>query len=74
VYANIWGEDFIVQIDPNTGQVRGMIDARLLRQMQPSLDSQSVLNGIAHNPEQDTLFLTGKNWPNVFEVTLVQGF
>jgi glutamine cyclotransferase len=74
VYANIWGEDFIVQIDPNTGQVRGMIDARSLRQMQPSLNSQSVLNGIAHNPEQDTLFLTGKNWPTLFEVTLVQEF
>lgn len=74
VYANIWGEDVIVQIDPDTGQVRGMIDARSLRQMQPSLDSQSVLNGIAHNPEQDTLFLTGKNWPTLFEVTLVQRF
>jgi glutamine cyclotransferase len=74
VYANIWGEDFIAQIDPDTGQVCGMIDARSLRQMQPSIERSDVLNGIAHNPEQNTLYLTGKNWPTLFEVTLVQGF
>jgi glutamine cyclotransferase len=74
IYANIWGEDMIAQIDPNTGQVRGMIDARPLRRMQPTLKRDNVLNGIAYNPELSTIYLTGKNWPTLFEVTLEQGF
>ncbi len=74
VYANIWGEDIIVQIDPNSGQVRGVIDARPLVRMQSALGPNSVLNGIAYNPEQKTLYLTGKNWPTLFEVALEQGF
>ena len=74
VYANIWGEDVIVQIDPATGQVRGIIDARPLVRMQPALGRDDVLNGIAYNPETNTLYLTGKNWPMLFEVALEQRF
>jgi glutamine cyclotransferase len=74
VYANVWGEDIIVQIDPNSGQVRGIVDARALRQMQPSIGLGDVLNGIAYHPERRTLYLTGKNWPALFEVELVQRF
>lgn len=70
IYANIWGEDFIAQIDPETGQVRSLIDARPLVRMQPALGSDSVLNGIAYDPEHKTLYLTGKNWPTLFEVML----
>jgi glutamine cyclotransferase len=74
VYANIWGENVIAQIDPDSGQVCGIIDAASLRRVQPPLRGDSVLNGIAYNAEQKTIYLTGKNWPTLFEVTLVQDF
>jgi glutamine cyclotransferase len=74
IYANIWYESYIVKIDPNNGTVVGYIDATPLLQAQPTLGKDDVLNGIAYNAETGTLFLTGKNWPTIFEVTLVQGF
>ena len=74
IYANVWYEDFIVQINPADGAVTGWIDASSLRRMQPPLNADSVLNGIAYRAETNTLYLTGKNWPVLFEVTLVQGF
>ena len=72
IYANVWYENFIVQIDPEQGEVVGLIDATPLLQMLPPLHSDSVLNGIAYNPQTHTLYLTGKNWPKIFEVTLVE--
>jgi len=70
IYANIWYENYIVQIDPSQGEVVGYIDATPLLRVQPPLDQDSVLNGIAYNDETQTLYLTGKNWPAIFEVTL----
>jgi glutamine cyclotransferase len=73
VYANVWFEEYIVQIDPNHGNVVGVIDARpLFRILLPFDDPNSVLNGIAYNPHTESLYLTGKNWPLIFEVTLIE--
>jgi glutamine cyclotransferase len=33
----------------------------------PDLD---VLNGIAYNPRTKTIFVTGKNWDKMFEITI----
>jgi len=74
IYANVWHERYIVQIEPSDGMVIGMIDASPLFDALPPLDAESVLNGIAHNPITGTLFLTGKNWPVFFEVTLISQF
>ena len=74
IYANVWYEDYIVKIDPNNGTVIGYIDATPLFHAQPTLSKDNVLNGIAYNEETGTVFLTGKNWPTIFEVTLIQGF
>lgn len=74
IYANVWHEDFIVQISPSDGQVIGVIDARPLYQMLPPLGEESVLNGIARNTAARTLYLTGKHWPKFFEVTLIPVF
>ncbi len=74
IYANVWYESVIVQIDPAQGEVLGVIDAAALLQMLPPLSEDSVLNGIAYNNETQALYLTGKNWPMIFEVTLVQEF
>ncbi len=70
VYANVWQEDFIVRIDPLSGRVTGRIDASglLSRAQAPGAD---VLNGIAYNPRSDTFYLTGKNWPLMFEARFV---
>jgi glutamine cyclotransferase len=70
IYANIWYENYIIQIDPANGKVVGVIDASPLLRMQPPLSEDSILNGIAYNDETHTFYLTGKNWPTIFEVTL----
>jgi glutamine cyclotransferase len=70
VYANIWKKDTIVRIDPNSGTVTGVIDLRsVYRSGRRHYDD--VLNGIAYDPTQKKLYVTGKNWPRMFEIELV---
>ncbi|MHB8973944.1 MAG: glutaminyl-peptide cyclotransferase [Pirellulaceae bacterium] len=68
VYANVWYEDRIARISPTTGQVLGWIDlARLFPTAQrPHRDA--VLNGIAYDAQRRRLFVTGKDWPKLFEI------
>lgn len=70
IYANIWLIDEIVIIDPVTGRVTGRVDMRGLLPP-PERERVDVLNGIAHDAEQDRLFVTGKLWPRLFEIRLV---
>jgi glutamine cyclotransferase len=70
VFANIWMRDYIVRIDPDTGQVTGTIDCSGLL-TQAERRSADVLNGIAYDPETGRLWVTGKLWPKVFEIQLV---
>lgn len=70
IYANVWTEDFIVRIDPGTGQVTDYIDAAGLLQGVDLIGSE-VLNGIAYNPGAQTFYITGKWWPKMFEVRFV---
>lgn len=67
LWANIWGTDRIVRIDPESGEVKGWIDLAGL--LSPS-DKQNVdvLNGIAYDAEHDRIFVTGKYWPKIFEI------
>jgi len=70
IYANVWGIDYIVRISPRTGQVLGWIDLRdLYRYVGPGRNID-VLNGIAYDAKRDRLFVTGKYWPNLFEIRL----
>ena len=68
LYANIWGEDFIVRIDPATGRVTGRMDASSLVPRGYEGRSDAVLNGIAYDPESDRLYVTGKWWPVIYEL------
>ena len=70
IYANAWNSDYIFRIDKFTGEINGLIDASglLTDAERAALASGSVLNGIAWNPESDTFYITGKNWPKLFEV------
>jgi len=73
IWANIYQKEFIVRIDPKTGRVTGRIDLRGLQKLQRVEDtSQDVLNGIAYDPETKRIFITGKYWPNLYEIELVE--
>lgn len=67
VYANIWKEEKIAVINPQTGQVERWIDLSGIQDIEnPNVDK--VLNGIAYDVKEDRLFVTGKMWPNLFEI------
>jgi glutamine cyclotransferase len=70
VYANIWLEDKIAIINPQTGQVEGWINLSGLQNME-NQDSNAVLNGIAYDAATDRLFVTGKLWSQLFEIELI---
>lgn len=68
--ANVWLTPRIARIDPATGRVKGWIDLSALAEAQPVRDTDSVLNGIAYDAKKDRLFVTGKNWPKLYEIVL----
>ena len=65
VWANIWYEDFILRIDPQSGAVNSVVD---LRGLYEPRSSEAVLNGIAWDQDNGRLFVTGKLWPQLFEI------
>jgi glutamine cyclotransferase/nitroreductase len=71
VFANIWQTDRIARINPATGDVVGWIDLSGLLKPAERVSSDAVLNGIAFDPAANRLFVTGKLWPKLFEITLV---
>lgn len=73
LYANIFGSNELIRIEKKTGKVTGRIDAsNLLTAVENALlDSTEVLNGIAFRQQTGTFFLTGKNWPWIFEVRFI---
>ena len=72
IYANIWKSDRIAKISPDTGQVTGWIDLKGLFTPEGPAKPVDVLNGIAYDPENDRLFVTGKLWPELFEIKLIE--
>ena len=69
IYANIWKEEKIAIINPQTGQVRAWIDLDGIQDLE-NQNTGNVLNGIAYNAKEERLFVTGKKWPNLFEIKL----
>ncbi|MEY4939121.1 MAG: hypothetical protein RIQ93_856 [Verrucomicrobiota bacterium] len=70
VFANIWQSQSVARIDPATGRVLGLIDFLNLLPANERRPDTDVLNGIAYDAATDRLFVTGKNWPKLFEVRL----
>ena len=72
VWANVYTTDEIVIINPKNGHVEGVVDCRGLLPKSLYGPETDVLNGIAYNPDTKKLYLTGKNWPKLYEVRLVE--
>jgi glutaminyl-peptide cyclotransferase len=71
IYANVWQTNWIVRIDPQTGNVIGVINLTGLLKPSDVVKGQTeVLNGIAYDAKGDRLFVTGKNWPKLYEIRL----
>jgi glutaminyl-peptide cyclotransferase len=68
IYANVFTTDDVVIIEPETGRVTGRIDFTGLLDRQYHHRNLDVLNGIAYDSENDRIFVTGKNWPRLFEI------
>ncbi len=71
VWANVFGTDNIAIIDPVSGEVTGMVDCRNLLPRSLRTAKTDVLNGIAYNPKDGSIYLTGKYWPRMFKIELV---
>ena len=68
IYANLWHDNRIATIDPQSGRVNSWIDLTGLMPEGELQDPEAVLNGIAYDQGNDKLFVTGKLWPRIFEI------
>jgi glutamine cyclotransferase len=69
IYANVWHQNRVAIINLQTGQVKGWIDLTGLYDAN-NADTENVLNGIAYDADNARLFVTGKRWPQLFEIKL----
>lgn len=71
VWANVYTKDEIVIINPENGKVEGVIDCKGLLPQELKTMQTDVLNGIAYNPATGKIYITGKNWPRLYEIKIV---
>lgn len=69
IYTNVWQKDAIAIVNPTNGAVEGILDLSGLRKL-INATPDDYLNGIAYNPKTKTIFVTGKNWDKMFEITV----
>jgi len=72
IYANVWQTDRIARINPANGRVVGWIDLTGLLPPEDHSSTVDVLNGIAYDSVKNRLFVTGKLWPKLFEIKLIE--
>ena len=72
IWANVYTSDEIVIINPKDGTVEGVVDCRGLLPDSLRTPVTDVLNGIAYDPMTKKIYLTGKNWPKLYEIKLVE--
>ena len=70
IYANVWHDNRIATIDPQTGHVNSWIDLNGLMPPGDVQDPEAVLNGIAYDQANNKLYVTGKLWPRLFEIKI----
>ncbi|WP_109829263.1 glutaminyl-peptide cyclotransferase [Reichenbachiella versicolor] len=73
IFANRWMTDLVYIISPKTGKVEAVINLEgLLTSKERNDISIDVLNGIAYDKQLKKLYVTGKNWPSLFEIELIE--
>jgi glutamine cyclotransferase len=72
VWANVWQTERLVRIDPRTGQVNSWVDLTGLLKPADRTPETDVLNGIAYDALKKRVFVTGKRWPKLFEIRVVE--
>lgn len=72
IWANLWTEDRLARIRPDTGEVTAFVDLEGLLPPASRRPDTDVLNGIAWDPAGRRLFVTGKKWPTLFEIEIVE--
>lgn len=72
VWANVYTSDEIVIVNPKNGKVEGIVDCRGLLPRDLHTEATDVLNGIAFDPQTGKIYLTGKNWPKLYEIRLAE--
>jgi glutamine cyclotransferase len=74
ILANVWHRDIVLLIDGKTGRIKGQYNLEKLSpelaRLMPARDGEQVLNGLAWNPQKNTLLVTGKDWPVWFELEI----
>ena len=72
VWANVYGQPYIVKIDLKNGKVLARLNLEALFPKDVPRDMDHVLNGIAYNPDKNTFFVTGKFWPVMYEIRILE--
>ena len=72
IYANVWKTDTIIAIDPKTGAVLQRIDLGSLYPVSKRDPNADVLNGIAYDAATRRIFITGKKWPHLYQVSFMK--
>ena len=70
IWANVWQTDWLLRIDPSTGQVTSFLDLKGILAPSDKTGMEDVLNGIAYDAEHKRIFVTGKLWPRIFEIRI----
>jgi glutamine cyclotransferase len=70
IWANVYTKDYILIINPKTGEVTGKVDLAGILKKELRTQDTNVLNGIAFDKEKNRIFVTGKNWPKLFELRI----
>jgi glutamine cyclotransferase len=70
IWANVWQTDRIARINPNTGDVNAWIDLSSLFPRTQRMPPADELNGIAYDKATRRIFITGKKWPRLYQITV----
>jgi glutamine cyclotransferase len=70
IWANVWMTDRIARVSPNTGEVNAWVDLSTLFPASERRPPADVLNGIAYDKATRRIYITGKKWPRLYQITV----
>lgn len=72
IYANLWRKNYIIKIDPKTGQIAAYLDLHsIVKNLKTNYPEKiGVLNGIAYDSSDNSFLITGKLWPRIYKIKL----